>query len=133
MATVVIAGSATLQEEIAHWRQHFIRQGHTILNYPVPIPADCFIEKYPTVHQDFLADILKTDIFFVCNVDRQGVVGKIGAESFAELGFAVAQNLLYERKIDIIVLQPPARSVECYEEVMRFASLGWLRFLQEPS
>jgi len=44
---VVIAGSASLQEEIHVWKNIWEHQGYIVTNWPRTIPKDEFFQEYP--------------------------------------------------------------------------------------
>ncbi|MEI7451693.1 MAG: hypothetical protein WCK37_00650 [Candidatus Falkowbacteria bacterium] len=124
---VVIAGSASLQKEIQKWVTHWNAQKDcVVLNYPQAIPADNFDELYPGVHKKFFADILEADILFVANEEKKGIAGYIGYETFAELGFAVAQKIIAGQNIKIILANMPALELSCHEEIALWKKLGWI-------
>ena len=53
MKKVVIAGSAKLQEKINGWKNYFEHKGFEVLDYPVAIDEQYFMEIYPGVHKKF--------------------------------------------------------------------------------
>lgn len=61
------------------------------------------------------------------NEDKEGVQGYIGAASYAELCFAISQNLIYDKKIEIYLYQLPSIQVQCYKEIMMWVDLGEVR------
>jgi regulatory protein YycH of two-component signal transduction system YycFG len=127
MKNIVIAGSAKLQDKIMYWKKYFEENGYNVLDYPVGIPSETFINEFPKVHKHFFENIIQTDILFVMNEEKNGISGYIGAESYAELAFAVAQNLIYDKKIEIIVLNIPSEKVASYEEIILFEKLNWIK------
>ena len=64
---------------------------------------------------------------------KGGVEGYIGAETFAELTFTVAQNLVYRKNIEIILAKMPSEKVQSFEEVNLWLRLGWIRVFKESS
>ncbi len=123
---VVIAGSASLQEKVQYWKKHWKDLGCEVIDYPSPIPKESFLEDYPKVHTDFFKNITKADTLFVMNEDKNDISGYLGAESFAEMCFGVAQNLLYNKNLEIILLQMPSKEVQSYEEIILWKKLGWI-------
>lgn len=61
------------------------------------------------------------------NEDKNGVVGYLGAESFAEMCFGVAQNLIHNKNIEIILLQMPEKRVQSYDEINLWLKLKWIK------
>ncbi|MFA6969498.1 MAG: hypothetical protein WC217_02780 [Candidatus Paceibacterota bacterium] len=124
---VVIAGSASLQDEIQKWIQYWnSKESYEVLNYPRAIPQDDFEKSYSEVHTQFFRDIAETDVLFIANGKKNGIDGYIGAETFAELGFGLAQNLVYGKKIKLILANMPAKEVACYSEIILWLKLGWI-------
>lgn len=127
---VVIAGSAGLQEEIQKWIQYWnSKEGYKVVNYPRAIPQGDFEKSYPEVHTQFFKDISETDVLFIANGKKNGIDGYIGAETFAELGFGLAQNLVYGKKIKLILANMPAKEVACYGEIVLWLRLGWIELI----
>ena len=128
MKKVVIAGSVKLQQEIQNWRKFFINKGYEVLDYPKKIDETKFMEVYPNVHKEFFENITKTDMLFIMNEDKEGKLGYIGAESFAELTFGLAQKLVYNKNIELVVLKMPSKDVQCHEEIDLWLKLCLFRF-----
>lgn len=131
MKKVVIVGSAKLQNNINYWKEKFSNNNYEILDYPKAIEKERFMELYPNVHKEFFENITKTDMLFIMNEDKNGKIGYIGAESFAELTFGLAQKLIYEKNIELVILKMPSKEVQCYEEIDLWLKLGWIRLYEE--
>jgi len=131
MKKVVIAGSAKLQQEIQNWRELFKNKDYEVLDYPKKIDETEFMELYPNVHKEFFENITKTDMLFIMNEDKNGKSGYIGAESFAELTFGLAQKLVYNKNIELVVLKMPSKDVQCYEEIDLWLKLGWISLYEK--
>ncbi len=124
---VVIAGSAKLQNEIKKWIEYWnSKSGYAILDYPKVIPQDNFEKLYPDVHRNFFKNITEADILFIANDKKKGIDGYIGAETFAELGFGLAQKLVYGKNIKLILANMPHKEVACYDEIVLWEKLGWI-------
>jgi hypothetical protein len=67
------------------------------------------------------------------NENKNGIVGYLGAESFAEMAFGVAQNLLYNKNIEILLLQLPGNKVQSYDEILLWMKLGWICLLKRQN
>lgn len=129
---VVIAGSAKLQDEIQKWIQYWeSKEGCSVINYPHAILKDDFENSYPEVHTNFVKDITETDVFFVANEKKNDIDGYIGAETFAELGFGLAQNLIYGKNIKLILAHMPTEEVASYDEIAFWLKLGWIELLHD--
>lgn len=131
MKKVVIVGSAKLQNNINYWKEKFSNNNYEILDYPKAIEKERFMELYPNVHKEFFENITKTDMLFIMNENKNGKIGYIGAESFAELTFGLAQKLIYEKNIELVILKMPSKEVQCYEEIDLWLKLGWIRLYGE--
>lgn len=131
MKKIVIAGSAKLQDEINYWKNYFTNKNYEILDYPRPIEEEKFIELYPDIHKTFFENIINTDILFIMNEDKNSIDGYIGAESYAELTFGLAQNLVYDKRIDLIIMKMPSNKVLCYDEIKLWLELGWIKIFDE--
>ncbi|EKE14525.1 MAG: hypothetical protein ACD_12C00450G0003 [uncultured bacterium] len=124
---LVIAGSASLENEIQEWVKYWNNQEDcSVLNYPKTIPIDQFEELYPDVHKNFFKDINEADILFIANEKKNGINGYIGAETFAELSFGLAKKLIEGKDIRLILAHMPAKEVACYDEIMLWNKLGWI-------
>lgn len=130
---LVIAGSASLQKSISKWITFFEERGYQVLDYPLEIKKENFLEEYPKVHKTFFENLMKTDVLFVMNEDRKGIKGYIGAETFAELGFANILNVLGKAKIRIILLKMPSNEVQSYDEIALWLNLGWIELFDDDS
>jgi len=128
---VVIAGSASLQEKVHFWKKYWEDKGYNVTDYPVPVPKETFLEEYPKVHKDFFNNIVESDILFVMNEDKNNTKGYIGAESFAEMCFGVAQNLIHNKNIEVMLLKMPEEKVQSYDEVQLWLKLGWIKLYKE--
>lgn len=131
MKKVVIAGSAKLQKEVSDWLDFFERKNYEVLDYPRAIQKQKFMELYPKVHTEFLQNIIKSDILFIMNEDKNDVVGYIGYETYAELLFGLSQKLIYNKDIELVVLKMPSKDVGCYEEINLWLELGWIKLFEE--
>lgn len=127
MRKVVISGSIQLQDKINLWKIHFQEKGYKMLDYPRPVKEEDFPEKL----KDFYKNIEKTDIFFLMNEKKNGIDGYIGASAIAELTYAVIQNLIHNKKIEIYILNMPSTEVSAYDEVKFWLDMGWIQLYKE--
>lgn len=126
MKKIVISGSAKLQDSINLWLKYFKDNNYEILDYPKPIDKDKFIDLYPEVFQNFYQNIIKGDVLFIMNEDKNDIVGYIGSAAFSELTFGLIQKLIYKKNIEIFLLKMPSREVSCYEEINLWLNFGWI-------
>lgn len=127
---IVIAGSASLQSEVMKWKSYWDNSSEVIA-YPQAIPKETFLQDYPNVHKEFFASIEKADVLFVMNENKKGIVGYIGAETFAEIVFGIAQNSLHNKHIEVILLQMPETKVQSFEEIELWLKLGWIQLFNK--
>lgn len=130
MDKIVIAGSASLQEEISSLIKN-LEEKYLVLDYPKTIPEDRFFDLYPSRHKEFFENIKNSDVFLLFNHDKKGVEGYIGAESFAELCFSLALNLVYNKNIKLYIYKLPSKEVNSYNEIDLWLKLGWIRLWNE--
>ena len=128
---VVIAGSASLQKKVQFWKKNWEDKGYSVIGYPSPIPKETFLEEYPQVYKDFFKNIIETDILFIMNEDKNNIKGYLGAESFAEMCFGVAQNLIHNKNIEVMLLQMPEKTVQSYDEIILWLELEWIKLYKE--
>ena len=131
MKKVVISGSAKLQKEVNKWLQVFESNNYEILDYPRAIDESKFMKLYPNVHIEFLKNIAKTDMLFLMNEDKNGIVGYIGYEAYAELLVGLEQKLIHNKNIELVILKEPSQDVGCYEEIDLWLKLGWIKLYKE--
>jgi len=131
MKKIVIAGSAKLQKEVNKWINIFENNNYEILDYPRVIEKSKFMELYPNIHTEFLENITKADILFIMNEDKNGKIGYIGYEAYAELLFGLSQKLIYNKNIELVILKMPNTDIGCYEEIDLWLKLGWIKLYKE--
>ena len=61
------------------------------------------MKVYKSVYKAFYENIANSDIFILYNYDKNGVEGHAGSAGFAELCFAIAQNVIYNKNIEIYI------------------------------
>lgn len=125
MEKIVIAGSAFSQEALKSLIKK-LENDYLVLDYPKEIPEDKFLDLYPSIHKEFFKSIRKSNVFLLFNYDKKGIEGYIGAEGYAELCFAVALNLIYNKNIKIYIYKTPSKEVNCYKEIKLWLELGWI-------
>ncbi len=131
MKKIVIAGSAKLQKEVNKWINIFESNNYEILDYPRAIEESKFMKLYPNIHIEFLENITKADILFIMNEDKNGKIGYIGYEAYAELLFGLSQKLIYNKNIELVILKMPNTDIGCYEEIDLWLKLGWIKLYKE--
>lgn len=124
---ICISGSAKLQERIDYWIKFFYDNNYNVIDFPRPIEKKKFMKLYPDIHKEYMVNIMRTDILFVMNEDKNDIAGYIGYETFAELAFAVTQKLVYDKDIEIVILKMPSNEVHCFDEIKMWLELGWVK------
>ncbi|NUQ57449.1 MAG: hypothetical protein HUT38_03125 [Candidatus Paceibacter sp.] len=124
---VVISASASQIEAINKWINYWKNEGHEVINYPVQIVEENFLNVWPNVHKDFYNFLSKCNIHFIANEDKNGIVGYIGAGVFAELSFSMGLNFSRNDKIIIYINKMPDSKSIFYEDIKRYVDLGWVK------
>lgn len=65
------------------------------------------------------------------NENKNGISGYIGPSAFSEIAFGISQNLIYNKNIEIILLQIPNENNQFYEEISLWLKLGWIKLYKE--
>lgn len=130
MRKIVIIGSSKFLDEIEVLREYLINKGYDVIDYPKRInhlDKDEYINRY----KSFFSSLKNTDDIFVANFDKNEISGYVGAESFAELSFIVANNLLESKNKKIYLLNAPSKDVASYFELNHFINLGIVEIWKE--
>ena len=106
------------------------KKGSEVIDYPVGINSETFKDDYPNVFSDFFRHITEADILFVFNKDKNGIEGYIGAETFAEIAFAVVQKRIQKQDIEILLLKKPSSQVQSFDEIKLWLEYGWIQILE---
>jgi hypothetical protein len=125
---VVIAGSSSLKVEMEKWFKYWNEMDrYQVIDWPKPIDKEGFLENYPKIYKNFYTNLMEADLLFVANEDKNGLEGYIGAEVFGELTFAVAQNLINEKNIEIVIYKKPSEKVQSFDEINMLLESGWIK------
>jgi hypothetical protein len=127
MNKLVIAGSASLQDRVVYWEKFWESHGYSVTASPREISREKYYEDYPAVHTGFYTALNDADIVFIMNEDKNGISGYIGAETFAELAYVVANGRLGKQQARVILLKMPESRVQSYEEINLWHRLGWIQ------
>ena len=130
MKKIVIAGSAKFCDEMSEWKEYFENKGHEVINYPKKIDQRN-AQEYQHVYIKFFESLNETDILFVVNENKNGIEGYIGAETFAELTYALIQKKVNGQSKKIYLLKMPSEEVACYTEIRNFVKLGWIEIFDK--
>lgn len=126
MKNLVISGS------VSHFNNYLrlineLKPEYNVIDYPKQIDTNNFNELYPEIHKNFYKNITSANCFLLFNEDKKGITGYVGAAGFAELSFAIIQNLNYNKNIDVFIYKMPDVNVMCYDEIKRWLELGWIK------
>lgn len=127
---LVIIGSSKFLDKIEKLKDYLIQKGYNVIEYPKQInhlDENVYIERY----KSFFSALDSTDEIFVANFDKNEIKGYVGAESFAELSFIVANNVLKNENRKIYLLNEPSENVSSYFELNSFIKLGIVRIWDE--
>ncbi len=125
---IVIAGSACFHEEAAKYKSKFEEKNHDVLACTESADAP---RGWHELYTDFYNGLSQADDIFVLNLDKKGIKGYIGYETFAEMSSMVVRKINGE-DINIYLHQWPDESCGCYEEIMEMAKKGWIKLLEPP-
>lgn len=129
---LVISGSASLQDRLEFWKNHFEQKGYKVTGMPETwSDTRDFKEQLTELYRDFYTSIEDCDVFFLMNEDKDGISGYIGANGTAELVYAVMLNLIKDRGIEIYITKTPEERVLAWDEVVSYLRVGWIK-VYEP-
>ena len=104
-----------------------------VINYPKKIDVTNENE-YKKTFENYYQDLDKTDDFLLLNLDKNGIKGYIGYESFAELVYVIVKNIKTNKNIhNIYILQMPSKEVGCYDEIVYFMKLGYIKLFENKN
>ena len=92
MRKIIIAGSATFYKEALELKQELENKNYYVIDYPKKINNDVELE-YKEAYETFYDNLSKTDDLLLLNLDKKGIEGYIGYESFAELSNLVVKKI----------------------------------------
>ena len=127
---IVIIGSSKFLDKIEKLKDYLINKGYNVIEYPKKInhlDEKVYINRY----KSFFSALDSADEIFVANFDKNEIKGYVGAESFAELSFIVANNVLKNENRKIYLLNKPSEEVSSYFELNSFIKLGIIKIWDE--
>ena len=125
MRKIIIAGSATFYKEALELKQELENKNYYVIDYPKKINDDIELE-YKEAYETFYDNLSKTDDLLLLNLDKKGIEGYIGYESFAELSNLVVKKIQINNDHKIYIYKMPSKEVGCYNEIMHFIELGYI-------
>ena len=126
MKKIIIAGSAAFYKEAQEIKQELENKNYIVIDYPKKINANIELE-YKEAYETFYNNLSKTDDLLLLNLDKKGIEGYIGYESFAELSYLVVKKLETNKEHNIYIYKMPSKEVGCYDEIKHFLKLGYIK------
>jgi len=125
---IVIVGSATFYKEVLEWKERLEKLNYCVLDYPKKINI---VTEYQENFETFYKNLDAADEILLLNLDKKGIEGYIGYESFAELSYSVAKNIISNSNKNIYILKLPSKEVGCYDEINQFIKLGYIKIFNK--
>lgn len=125
MRKIIIAGSATFYKEAFDMKKELEKKDYDVIDYPRNIDVNNEVE-YKNAYERFYESLSKTDDLLLLNLDKKGIEGYIGYESFAELSNLVVKKIQVNKDHKIYIYKMPSKEVGCYDEIMHFLKLGYI-------
>jgi hypothetical protein len=125
MRKIIIAGSAFFYKEALDLKKKLENKNYNVIDYPKKINDDIELE-YKETFESFYNNLSKTDDLLLLNLDKKGIEGYIGYESFAELSNLVVKKIQVNNDHKIYIYKMPSKEVGCYDEIKHFLELGYI-------
>ena len=129
MRKIVIAGSAKYYKEVLEMKKELENNDYNVIDYPKNINVN-IEEEYKQAYERFYKSLNKTDDLFLFNLDKNGIEGYIGYESFAELSYLVVKKIQEDNNHKIYIYKMPSKEVGCYDEIKHFLELGYIELFK---
>lgn len=125
MRTIMIIGSAFFYKEVLELKKKLESKGYEVIDYPKHIDASN-LDIYKEAYESFYVNLNKTDDVILYNLDKKGIEGYIGYESFAELSYLIVNKIQDNPNHKIYIYKMPSKEVGCYDEINNFIQLGYI-------
>lgn len=129
MRKIVIAGSAKFYKEALELKKELENKNYNVIDYPKKINDDIELE-YKEAYETFYENLSSTDDLLLLNLDKKGIKGYIGYESFAELSNLVVKKIQEDNNHKIYIYKMPSKEVGCYDEIKHFLELGYIELFK---
>ncbi len=63
-------------------------------------------------------------------MDKKGIEGYIGYESFAELSYLIVNKIQTNKNHKIYIYKMPSTRVGCYDEIKQFLDIGYIEIFK---
>lgn len=127
MRKMIIAGSSSFWKEALSYKKKFEKSGYKVLSYP---KRDDGPQTWRELYECYYKELLKADDIFVLNLDKKGIKGYIGYETFAEMSNLVVRKMNGEN-LNIYLYQWPDKKCGCYDEIDEMSKNGWVTLLNQ--
>lgn len=129
MRKTVIVGSAKFYKEALEMKKELENKDYNVIDYPKNINVNNE-EEYKQAYEKFYECLSKTDDLILLNLDKNGIEGYIGYESFAELSNLVVKKIQEDNNHKIYIYKMPSKEVGCYDEIKHFLELGYIELFK---
>ena len=126
MRKIIIAGSAKFYQEALELKKELEKMNYSVIDYPKNINVNIETE-YKEAYESFYENLNKADDLILLNLDKNGIEGYIGYESFAELSNLVVKKIQDNNNHMIYIYKMPSKEVGCYDEIKHFLELGYIK------
>ena len=132
MRKIIIASSAFFYKEAIEIKEELEKSDYEVIDYPKKINDNIEIE-YKEAYERFYNSLSKTDDLLLLNLDKKGIEGYIGYESFAELSYLVVKKIQEGSNHKIYIYKMPSKEVGCYDEIIHFIELGYIELYRKAN
>lgn len=129
MRKIVIVGSAKFHKEAQDIKEELEKREYVVIDYPKKID-DTIEQEYKDAYESFYENLNNTDDLLVLNLDKKGIEGYIGYESFAEMSYLIVKKIQNNSNQKIYIYKMPSKDVGCYEEISHFINLGYIELFK---
>ncbi len=123
---LVICASAKFYNEAQEWKKKLESSGYSVIRTIQSIDENN-IEQYEKTHTDHYSKMSECDIVLVLNLEKRGIPGYVGASVFAEIAFAIGLNLVLNKSIQILLINPIPEECSYLDELTKWEKLGWIK------
>lgn len=125
MRNIIIASSAKFYKEALDLKEELESQNYNVIDYPRNINVNNE-DEYKAAYERFYNSLSRADDLLLLNLDKKGIEGYIGYESFAELSNLVVKKIQEDSNHKIYIYKMPSKEVGCYDEINHFLKLGYI-------
>lgn len=129
MRKIVIVDSARFHKEAQDIKEELEKREYVVIDYPKKID-DTIEQEYKDAYESFYENLNNTDDLLVLNLNKKGIEGYIGYESFAEMSYLIVKKIQNNSNQKIYIYKMPSKEVGCYEEISHFINLGYIELFK---